>query len=153
MTEQAVVKEMPKRSVTIHPSRVRLAEYERQSWVANAEYGTTVEDLTGAAYWSHVAAQMKPYDHIEVRSEDGAWVADLVVVQVDRNWAKVAVKAVYELVAKEVPPSLVARHKVEWKGPQHKFSVIRLSDSQMIRNEFATRDEANQWLREFEKTA
>ena len=139
------------RATAMHPSRMKLAEYERQEWIANAEHGHTVEDLMVPGYWAHMAAQMNPYDHIEVRAEDGSWIADLIVIQVDRNWAKVMLRAKFDLVAAEALPSGQAQHKVEWKGPQHRFCVIRLSDSVSVRGEFKTKEEAISWMREHER--
>lgn len=138
-------------SPTIHPSRMKLAEYERQEWIANAEFGITPEDLLQPGYWSHMAAQMNVYDHIEVRAEDGAWIAELLVIQVDRNWAKVMIRNIYDLVPADTLPPAVAMHKVEWKGPQHRFCVIRLSDSEIVKGSFQTKDEATSWMKEHER--
>jgi len=145
------LKQIERRSPIIHPTRMKLAENERQDWIVNAELSHTVEDLTNPGYWAHMAAQLQPYDHIEVRAEDGSWIANLIVIQVDRSWAKVMMVSKYDLLDTEVLPSSVAKHKVEWKGPQHRFAVIRLADQVVVRNGFQTKDEANGWMREHEK--
>ncbi len=56
-----------KRALILNPQRMKLAEYERQDWVINAEDGTSPDDLKDPGFWAHVSAQMKPYDHVEVR--------------------------------------------------------------------------------------
>lgn len=150
-SNQSEPKEEVKRSPTMHPTRMKLAEYERQEWIANAEIGHTVEDCLVPAYWSHMAAQMNPYDHIEVRAEDGSWVADLMVIAVDRSWAKVVLRQKFDLVAVDSMPTSELQHKVEWKGPQHRFCVIRVSDSANLKGEFRTKDEATAWMKEHER--
>ena len=153
-THQSALKdlqEIGKRSPMIHPTRMKLAEEERRDWIVNAELSHTIEDLSNPAYWAHMAAQLTPYDHIEVRAEDGAWIANLIVIQVDRSWAKVVLVSKYDLLETETLPSNIAQHKVEWKGPQHRFAVIRLVDQVTVRNGFQTKEEANAWMREHEK--
>ena len=142
----------PKRSVMMQPTRMKLAQYERQDWIANAEPHHTIEDILKPGYWSHMAAQMVPYDHIEVRAEDGSWVAYLLVVQSDRLWAKVVLTSKIDLVSADEMPSATPQHKVEWKGPQRRFGVVRTDDSEVVRDGFQTKDEARLWMREHEQT-
>ena len=139
------------RSPVIDQGRMKLAEYERQDWVANIQFGVTVDDIKNPGYWAHMASQMKPYDHIEARAEDGTWIAYLVVTGCDRAWARVAVDRVISLTTKDVAISQTPQHEVLWKGPQRKFSVIRLSDSENIKDLFQTKDEATLWMREHEQ--
>ena len=145
------LKEIIRRSPAIHPTRMKLAEHERQEWIVNAELSHTIEDLTNPGYWAHMASQLQPYDHIEVRAEDGSWIANVIVIQVDRSWAKVMVVGKYDLLETETLPSNIAQHKVEWKGPQHRFAVIRLVDQVVVRASFQTKEEAHSWMREHEK--
>ena len=146
-----MAEEEKKRSVQITPSRMRLAEYDRQEWVANAPEGTTIEDLKEPGFWSLMASQFKPYDHIEVRAEDGTWVAELLVMGCDRTWARVFVKNTWTLTSADVAMSQAVLHEVFWRGPQHKWSVKRLTDQTCVKDGCATKDEAVQWLKEYEK--
>ena len=141
-----------KRNMQINPSRVKLAHYDRQEWVVNAEITHNREDLLKPEYWAHIAQQLNPYDHIEVRSEDGTWMAELIVVQADRTWAKVVEKGFYEFITADAIPDGASNYKVEWKGPQHRFCVIRVSDSAMLHKDCRTKQEAEDWLRDHEKT-
>lgn len=140
-----------KRSVTIHPSRMKLAEQERQDWIANAEYGVTLDDILKPEYWSHMAQLMTAGDHIEIRAEDMAWVAEVYVYQVGRNWAKVVLWKHLQLTEDLEEPKELAAFKVMWRGPQHKFAVIRLSDNTPIREEFVSKEEATAWMHEHER--
>ena len=39
-----------------------------------------------------------------------------------------------------------ADHEVHWKGPHHRWAVVRLSDGQLVKTECASREEAQMWL-------
>ena len=140
-----------KRSPTLQPERMRLAEYDRQDWVINCEPEITVEDILEPGYWAHVAQLMKPYDHIEARAEDGTWVADLVVTGCDRTWAKVALKQQYHLTSKDVSLSQANKHEVQWKGPQLRWATVRTDDRAIVKAGFQTKEEAGAWTKEHEK--
>lgn len=140
-----------KRITMIQESRFKLAQYDRQDWVVNCEYGTTTEDILDPGYWALVAKLMKPYDHIEARAEDGSWIVYLVVTGCDRAWARVAVDRTLKLTTPDVAQTQTVKHRVEWKGPQYKYSVIRVADSEKLRDGFVSKDEAYVWLREHER--
>ena len=144
---------MPERKVApITQARMKDAALVRQQWAADVEYGVTLEDIQDPAYWSMMGMYMKPYDLIEARAEDGSWIAFLIVTGCDRTWAKVAVDRVVNLTTSDVALSQVApKHKVDWKGPHRKYSVIRLSDSENVHDGFQSREEAYSWMRDHEK--
>lgn len=136
----------------IMPDRVGLAESKRNDWVVDLPVDVTLEEAMEPSYWAHVAEQMQPLDHIELRAEDGSWIGFLIVRMCEKNYAKVALDRIVKLeVSMEVPAESV-KHKVEWKGPHHKFVVVRIADSQMLQNGFATRDLAIGWMKDHEKT-
>jgi len=137
----------------LNPSRFGLAEFERQDWVATAEMGIKPEDLLDPGYWAHVSARMKPFDRIEIRAEDGSWIAELLVLGCDRNWAKIHIMSAHNLTNTDVSQTQSAsiQHKVEWKGPHKKFVVIRLADSNILKEGIADKAEAYLWMREHEK--
>lgn len=139
------------RLVSIHPTRMHLSEYKRQEWVCNSELGTTIEDIQRPDYWSHMAALMNQYDHIEVRVDDGAWVAYLLVTSCERNWAKVKLLEKYDLVDDMSAPVISIKHRVEHKGPHLKWCVIRVSDGERVQSELGSKEAANEWLRNHEK--
>ena len=55
------------------------------------------------------------------------------------------------VTADEIPDGK-SNYKVEWKGPQNRFCVIRVSDSAMLHKDCRTKQEAEDWLRDHEKT-
>lgn len=147
----AEANEKPKRSVQIDPGRMRLAEYERQDWVANAPEGSAIEDILQPGFWSLMAAQMKPYDRVEVRADDGTWLAEVLVLGCDRTWAKVHLLSSHQLTTADVSQSQSAKYDVIWKGPQKKWIVLRLADQTIVKEGIPTKDEGFAWMREHEK--
>lgn len=143
--------EESKRDVVLNPSRMRLSEYETQNWVCTAEQGTTVKDLLQPSYWAHTSANFKPYDHIEVRIDDGIWLVELLVLGCDRNWAKVHLLSEHKLTTSDVSQSQAAKHEVQWKGPHLKHCVIRLSDSEIVKEGISDKKEAYVWMANHEK--
>lgn len=121
-----------KRAVVLDEPRMKLAEHERNVYVANAAEGTTVNDVLEPGFWSYVASRLRPYDRIEVRVDTGEWLLELVVLGCDRNWARVHVLQKYDLEPVETDMPKARKHRVEWKGPQLKWCVIRNSDSEII---------------------
>jgi len=145
--------EEKKRSMQIDPGRMKLSQYERQDWVVNAPQECTVDDLLEPAFWSLMAYQMKPYDRVEVRADDGTWLAELLVIGCDRNWAKVHLLAKHKLTGVDEAMAQSSAHRVEFKGPQKKWCIIRNSDNVFIREEIGSKDKAFAELKEFERTA
>lgn len=135
----------------LNPQRMGLAEHLRQQWMVNAEEGTTVEDVLDPQYWSHMAAQLQPYDRVDVLLETGDWLMELLVINRGRNWAQVHVLHKYDLEQRSETMPAAQKHRIEWKGPKHKHAVIRLADSQMIQDGFSSREEAGVWLANHEK--
>lgn len=145
--------EMKRRSVIIDPQRMHLAEFERQDWIVNAEEGTLISDIVDPGYWAHMAAQMKPYDRIEVRLETGEWIAEVLVLSTDRNWAKVHLLVKYDIAPELVNSISPLQHAVEWKGVQKKHCVIRKSDQKIVQEGFEDKNKALQWLANHERAA
>jgi hypothetical protein len=151
MTEVAE-KPQDKRALILNPQRMSLAEQVRQDWVVNAEQGTTVADVLDPQYWAHMASQLQAWDRVDVRLETGEWLLELLVINTGRNWAQVHLLKRHDLEQRSETMPAAQKHKIEWKGPQHKWCVIRLSDSEMIQRELASKDAAGQWLTTYEHT-
>lgn len=143
---------MGNRSVVLNPQRRHLAENARQDWVVNAEAGTAVEDVLHPGYWAFVANEFNDFDRIEVRLESGEWIVELVVLEHDRNWARVKQLQFYDLTegVREAPIKLESDYRVDYKGPQHLHCVIRISDSATIQSGIKTKAEAQRWLVDYE---
>lgn len=151
-TKVEVKVEIPaKKNPVLQPERMMLVEHGRQDWIVNAEEGVAVEQIMEPAFWAHTALKMKPFDYIEVRAEDGAWIAELRVLGCDRNWARVHLCHHYQLTTTDVSLSQAAKHEVKWKGPHMQFCVIRLADQMTVKEKCETKESAALWLREHER--
>lgn len=150
MTEVVELKE--KRVVILNPQRMGLREERRQDWVVNAEMGTKIEDVLDPQYWAHIAKQITEYARIEVLEETGEWLLDLLVINKGPNWAQVHVLHRFELVQRSDLMPAALKHEVVWKGPQLKWCVIRIADSEAIQKELASKIAAGEWLAAYERT-
>lgn len=128
------------------------AEYVRTIHIATPAAGTKYEDVLQSAYWTHVATTFQPHSRIEVMPEDGSWFAELMIVSCGRNWANVLPLRHVELAEAAPAPTAEAKYKVMWRGMTHKHSVVRISDKEVIKSDFATAAEAAKWLEDYEAT-
>jgi len=140
-----------KRTTALHPMQMRVAEYERIVYVADIAFGVSLDEILAPGFWAHVATKLPPYTQIEARSEDGSWIAYLIVTGSDRTWARVAVDRVVNLTTKDVSETQATSHEVKWKGPALKYAVIRLSDNAVVLSGFRQREEAIRALQEHER--
>lgn len=144
-----------KSSPTLMPDRIGHAEDKRHDWVVDVPVGVTIDEIQEPSYWALVVSEkgMEPLDHIEARWDDGTKIAYLIVRQCERSYAKVYLDRTIEFkenAEADLPRSL--KHKVEFKGGHFKWSVIRLSDSSVLQSGFKSRDEADAWMRNHERT-
>lgn len=132
--------------MSLNQSRFTQADYVRSCWAVTAEAGTKPEDLAKLDYWAHVSSSLKPWDKIEVRAEDGAFYAELLVMQASRNWAKVRLINLVELNEEGPAAEKVEGHIVKWSGPHSKFRVIRESDGAVLHEGAPDKAAAHKWL-------
>ena len=134
---------------SVNPKRFKLADYERNLWVITTEADTTLDDVLKNDYFAHCAAQMKPFDRIEVRNDEEKYYAELLVRSAGKNWAVCIVLTHLDLEPKAVAEEPESPdYKVGWAGPHQKFRVIRLTDNQVVHQGCDTKEAANAWLAE-----
>jgi hypothetical protein len=151
MSETAVV-EKPAMAVTLVEARIGLSDHKRQDWVVDAEEGHTIEQVLDPMYWAHVAPRFSLYDRVEVRVDTGEWMLELIVIQTGRNFARVHVAAKHDFTASaSAAPKQSIKHKVEFKGTHKKYCVIRIADSALLQEGLQTREQANEWLANYER--
>ncbi len=138
----------------IHESRVKSdgASTSRNRYFATAEEGTPFEAVCDPAYWAHVAEGKQPYDVISIACDDEAWYGEVMVRSVAPQSVYVTVLSFLSFNEETVPDVFTDSYQVKWRGPHHKFSVIRLSDKAAIQGGFANRALANRWLSDNAKT-
>jgi hypothetical protein len=148
-----------KRSVM--PGRVKLAESARNHWVVTVEQGTTREDLKRPEFWALVSKNMRPYDRLEVRSDDGTFWAEYLVLSSDRAWARVHELRFEALGTQDVSltqaqaDDVRSRYEIAWRGPHLKHCVERKDGSKVerLREGFGDKLAAQTWLEQHLKTA
>ncbi|BES72164.1 hypothetical protein RE428_31820 [Marinobacter nanhaiticus D15-8W] len=129
--------------------RFKEASFVRTTFVATPEHKTTIKDLESPEYWSHVAAQLKPFDKIEVIPEDGSFYAELLVIDVKRAAATVSVLCHHKLCSDKAPEA-DAEYVMEFSGGHTKWRVKRVSDNEVLKDGM-TKDEAQKYLSSHEK--
>ena len=133
------------------PNRVQMAEGGRNVHLYTAPSGTEPDDMLVPAYWGLVCKNFRPYDHIEVRTDDGAFWGEYIILASDRTWAKVHPLRVVDLPnaqVEEIDPA----YKIEWKGPHLKFCVLRTENGSAVHEGEQERSGAVAWLQQYLRT-
>lgn len=142
----------PERKVRqIEAPRFAGLEYGREAWLATAFANTTPQDLLDPSYWSHVSMKMRPRARIEAWADDGTWMAEYVVLDCGRNWAKLHLLAVHHLTTADVATSqadAMSPYEVTFRGHHAKWSVIRKTDRAVMHEGSETMMAATTWLQE-----
>lgn len=133
------------------PTRLSLAEHATVVYHHTVEFGTTLEDVLKPAYWTHVAAHMRPGHRIEVMSPTIDWWAMLIVRAATKIEAAVAVIEHKSFTAPAVAAAPEQPYEVKWRGPTAKWSIVRKADGGIVKDQIASQDEANRWLLNHEK--
>lgn len=127
-------------------SRLNSADYKRNVWVAQIEGSVPFDDLKKPIFWAHVADRLRPWDIIEVRSDIGAFFAQLVVTDVAKARAEVAVVSFIQLSARQVEdPGREAKfgqYTIKHRGPKYGWCVIRDEDRAVMNTERLNTQEA-----------
>lgn len=140
--------------LTLGPGRFLVSDYGRTIFVATAEQGTKQEDLMSPDFWANVAPQCKPWDRIEVRSDDGTFYGEYLILSVGRAWVKVYEMNYTKLTSSDVSVTQADKQdgfEIKWLGPKQKWTVIREKDREPIKKEMSSEDEAATWLKDYLK--
>ena len=141
------------------PSRMQEASFRETRYRVEVDRDTTLEQIQHPMFWAHVAKKLRPHDTISVVSDDNSLWAELLVLSVGPERAFVAVvkqvdinAAIDKLIALDGAVQVDnVIPKVEWKGPQAKYCVVR--GETMVQKGFATKAEAAAWLSTADKKA
>ena len=129
----------------ITQGRMKLAEFSRNTHVAVAHQGVSLEDALRPVYWAHVAANIRPFDKIELRAEDNSWFADLIVFKatklevfarvltaIDANGDSLSTHHATLVAPVADALTVPAGYMVDYGGPIHNYRVIRSADSAVL---------------------
>lgn len=129
------------------PTRLQLAEHTSRLFSHTPKPGVSFDDLLDPDYWTHVAPQMQVGNRIDVMAPDLSWWGQLLVRDVGRRDAVVHKMIYVEMGEAESAMTTEDPYEVKWRGPARKFSVIRRSDKEVIRDEFEMKEQALRWIK------
>ena len=86
MTE---TKDKPREVKPAPVSALHLFEHSNMTWTLDAPAGTRREDLSDWVFWSAIALKLRSYDIVQVRSTDGRWWAEVLVVEAEKGYRPV----------------------------------------------------------------
>jgi hypothetical protein len=155
MSEKPEVSEQDKPNPQLAEARFKVAEAARNVWVITVEGGLTRAQVTHPDFLGQVAAKLRPYDRIEVRCDDGAFYAELLVLEAARTYARSHVLRWESLTTTDVAQSQskggLKQYRVEKLGEHLLWCVIRNSDGAKIREQEPTKRAAETWLDDYVK--
>lgn len=146
--------ETKKRDNQLAVDRCKLEEHTTTRHSVTVEQGTLIEDLDRPDFWAHVGSKFRPFDIITVRTDDGVWWAEALVLTAARAYAKVKVLRHEKLTTGDVEQTqefILEGHTVKWRGDHLKYSVIRIKDGAVVRDKMETFTAAQVWLTDFVK--
>ncbi len=126
-------------------------EFAAIDFVIDVEAGVTPEDLLNGAFWGGVAQNLKPFNRIEVRADDGTWMCELLVLTASRAWASVKVLQHYNLSTVDVEETEAEAAEpffYQYKGRTLGHCVIRRSDSEIVHSNAENQAAAREWLKQ-----
>lgn len=138
----AVEPDIPEHTMTpLLPGSMSFAEFTIVHRSISPKAGTPFEDVLDPKYWVHVAKELKPTEQITVNPEDGAYWAELLVVNTNTGEAKVKVINHLDLEAEASVGGIEYEgYSVKWAG-RAKFRVIH-EDGTVIQSGFTNKAEA-----------
>lgn len=152
-----MIQEAPRKQPALIPSELKLADYNRNRFLARPPVGTTLEDILNPAFWAHVAGQLTPGggDIIELFPIDGAYYAELIVAECRRTGMVNQVRLVklsYTPLSEEIVQSRATAggYKIVHRGTEKKHTVTRIEDNVIVSEGHATKQDAQKWIDEQE---
>jgi hypothetical protein len=138
----------------LDPVRIKPTDHEVTDFSATVEVGVTPEQIFAPEFFANVAPRLTPYSKIRVRTDDGSWYMELLVLSVGRTWAKCVPLLQVKLTTEDVDMSQAEdsdKYKVLFRGPHLKWAVTRKQDGEVLRDQLETKHAAESWLREYIK--
>lgn len=143
-----------KQLIQLPPNDLQPFEQVSLRYDAVIQQGVKPEDMLVPGFWAHHAVKLRPMNEIRARAEDGTWIANLLVLDCSRTWAKVQILSIHQLTTADVAltqssekdvQEFIATHAVTFRGT-HKWSVVRKSDRAVLQEGIEQKDAATAWL-------
>lgn len=140
--------------IQLGPNGLQGFDYVSTRHDALIPIGVPVSALLEPAFWAHHGVKLKPMDEIRARAEDGTWMANFLVLDCSRTWAKVKQLDYHSLTSGDVAvtqaseaevKAVMDAHQVVHRGP-HKWSVVRKSDKAVLEENLGEKEKATAWL-------
>lgn len=129
------------------PTKLQQAEHEVVCYYHYPDTGTTLEDVLQPEYWSHVARNLRTGHRVEIFAADGSYWAMLIVRAAGTRDAVVQTLQHVELGPQSDIVVAPSAYEVKWRGPSKKWGVVRREDNEVIRDEFAVKEQAAKWMK------
>lgn len=162
---------MTKQTARLKNSNFKREEHAALRWVINVPSGTTLKDLVTPDFYANIANQLGKNHYIRALFDDGSYVVDLLVTEVDtKNQTPVWVKTVItnlvniaeaKIKSEEIRSAEITEQKIEnstssishpdydikFRGVK-KFTVLRKSDGTILQENLLTKEAANEALKD-----
>ena len=127
------------------PTRITQMEHAVMLWHHVAQPGESPEQFMHLATWAHVAKSLQVGHEIIVVAAEGNWRLHLYVRAVGRNEVVVGTVSFAEFGRQEEIVDDVP-YAVAWRGPSAKWSVVSKETKAIVKDNFATQEQAAQWV-------
>jgi hypothetical protein len=136
--------------LAMKPTSILLAEHTTATYHHTPEFQTSIDEVLGNDYWEHLARKLRPGDEIKVFAADATYYLHLVVRAATRNEVVLGVLSKV-LFKSEAVITTSAKYDVKYRGPSVRWSVMKVADGSVIRDNFQTQEEAEKWLTNHDK--
>lgn len=143
-----------KKPVSLHGSRFKLAEHDRNVWSVELDNETDVKEIADPGFWAHVAQKLRRGDRIEMYPENLSWFAEMIVSDSGPTWAKVQPLRIVELAAVAIPEILLdnGRYKIDFAGKNEMYRITDNSTRKVLKSKCKTSLEAQNWLNDYQRS-
>jgi hypothetical protein len=128
------------------PTRLTSMEHAVMTWHHVAEPGEPAEAFGVPSSWAHVSKQLQVGHEIVVVAAEGTWRLHLYVRAVGRNEVLTGLIGFTKFgpasALKDATP-----YEASWRGPAKKWSVVSKESGLVVKEMFATEEEAATWIR------
>jgi len=121
----------------------------RRRWCVTAPSGATPEDLCIPEYWKHIAREcgLRDNDIVTATCLDGSWYCEYIVLHVGPVHAKLQpIMEPVVLIDLSEAVDKSDTFKAVWKGPAARWCVQRISDGELTKTKFQTKEQAVVWI-------
>lgn len=151
-------------------SHIRPEQFATSRWAINVPAGSTIKDLVSPDFYANIANQLGKNDYIRALFDDGSYIVDLLVTEVDTKnqtpvWIRTVITNVVNIAeaeekTKEILKQEIKQEKevvtgelshpdyeIKFRGAK-KYSIIRKNDKAVLQEDLLTKEAANEALKE-----